>query len=361
MSDIKNILKQFSRRKFMKYGALTVGSSITASSCNNRPSTDTENNSSASKNNSYSNLDQVTASWLPIMPTTPFYVALEENLFEQEGIEIKSAKFEDPNKIINSLISGRADFGPPGAAAGIAVLAESRSPNSLKVFGLQGGKGEGKNAQFINDTLLVPNNSNKGSFKDLKGSRIGTVPGIQWRTITRYIVRRNNLDPDQDVEVVDLAPGVQLTSVASGSVDATLSLEPVGSIAKATGDGKRAMINPCETFISNPFCSGAAVLTTRFIEERPDVARRVVRVIDKATQLANQNFDNYRFLLAKYTAIDKDQAEFVAQPYLRSFKDLNDTDIRSYQRFINVFREENVLKKGMSAESMLLDSSSLQV
>lgn len=82
-------------------------------------------------------MDKVVASWLPIMQTTAYYVALEEGLFEEAGIEIESVKFENPNQIIDSLISGRADFGPPGAAAGIAVLAETRDRGSLKVFGLQ--------------------------------------------------------------------------------------------------------------------------------------------------------------------------------------------------------------------------------
>ena len=97
-------------------------------------------------------MDKVTAVWLPIMQTTAYYVALEEKLFEKACIEIVSNKMESPNQIIDALIAERADFGPPGAAAGIAMIAESKFPGKLKIFGLQGG---GIAVNRINDGLIV--------------------------------------------------------------------------------------------------------------------------------------------------------------------------------------------------------------
>src|SRR5512144_883971 len=81
-------------------------------------------------------MEKVTASWLPIMQTMAYYVAMEEKLFQKAGIEIDSKMFQNPNQIIDSLVAGQAEFGPPGAAAGITVLAEARYPGTLKVFGL---------------------------------------------------------------------------------------------------------------------------------------------------------------------------------------------------------------------------------
>jgi NitT/TauT family transport system substrate-binding protein len=290
-------------------------------------------------------MEKVTASWLPIMQTTAYYVALEEKLFEKAGIEI------------DSLVSGQADFGPPGAAAGITVLAESRFPGSFKVFGLQGG---GIQANFINDGLIVKNDSTIASFKDLKGKSLGHLPGIQWRTISRHIVRANGLDPDKDVRLQELAVGLQVPSVVSGAVDATLSLEPVGSIAVASKEAKRALTNPVASVIADPFYSGVSVLTTKFIKERPAVARRVVEVLDQATELAMKNFDKYRAILPKYTAIKPDQVSIVAPPYLRAWKDLNDTDIRSYQALVDVFHKEGVLKERIDVRTVVLKQGEIK-
>ena len=152
-------------------------------------------------------MEKVTASWLPIMQTMAYYVALEEKLFEKAGIEIDSKMFQSPNQIIDSLVAGQADFGPPGAAAGITVLAEARYPGTFKVFGLQGG---GIKVKLINDGLIVRNNSTIASFKDLRGKSLGHLPGVQWRTISRHMVRSNGLDPDKDVRLQEIAVALQV-------------------------------------------------------------------------------------------------------------------------------------------------------
>lgn len=296
-------------------------------------------------------LEKVTASWLPIMQTMAYYVALEEGLFEKAGIEIESVRFQNPNQIIDSLVSGQADFGPPGAAAGITVLAESRFPGTFKVFGLQGGSIK---YGFDNDALVVSGDSTIESFADLKGKSIGTIPGVQWRTITSHILRRNGLEPGRDVTLSEIAVPQQIASVASGAVDATLSLEPVGSIADNIEDVKKAMNNPVAQFISDPFYSGAAVLTTDFIKKRPEVARKVVEVLDEATRLANEDFDKYRPIIAKYTAVGPEQAQYVAQPYLRAWNALNDEDLDSYQAFVDVFHTEGVLQDRIDVRTIIL-------
>jgi NitT/TauT family transport system substrate-binding protein len=300
--------------------------------------------------------DKVTAVWLPIMQTTAYYVALEEKLFEKACIEIVSTKMESPNQIIDALIAERADFGPPGAAAGIAMIAESKFPGKLKIFGLQGG---GIAVNRINDGLIVKPDSSIKSFADLKGKTLGHVPGIQWRTISRYMVRASGLDPDSDVKLVDLAVSMQVPAVVGGTVDATLSLEPVGSIAVASGKAIRAVTNPVAMVIADPFYSGASIMTTKFLKDRPDVARLLVAVIDEATDLVNADFAKYKPVISKYTPVKEDQLELLAQPYLRGFKDLNDTDLKSYQALIDVFIKEGVLSSPLNVHDKLLTKSDL--
>ena len=130
--------------------------------------------------------ERIRLSWLPIMQTTALYVALQDRLFEKAGLDVDAVRFENPNQIIDSLVSGQADAGAPGAAAGITVLAESRFPGTFKVFGLQGG---GIKVSRINDGLIVRNDSPIRTFADLKGRSLGHLPGIQWRTISRHMVR----------------------------------------------------------------------------------------------------------------------------------------------------------------------------
>jgi NitT/TauT family transport system substrate-binding protein len=300
--------------------------------------------------------EKVVASWLPIMQTMAYYVAIEEKLFEQAGLQVESVKFQSPNQIIESMVSGRADFGPPGAAAGITVIAETEFPGTFKVFGLQGG---GIKVDRINDGLIVANDSTIKTFADLKGKSLGHLPGIQWRTISRYMMRSAGLDPDKDVTLKELAVGLQVPAVVSKTIDAALALEPVGSIAVASKEAKRAMTNPVAMAIADPFYSGAAVLTTKFIKERPAVAAKVVAALDQATKLANDNFDKYRPIIAKYTPIPAGDVQLVAQPYLRAWNELNDVDLNSYQALIDVFHKEGALKHRVDVRSIILSKKDL--
>jgi NitT/TauT family transport system substrate-binding protein len=152
---------------------------------------------------------------------------------------------------------------------------------------------------------------------------------------------------------------MQVAAVVGGTADATLSLEPVGSIAVASGKAIRAMTNPVARVIADPFYSGAAIMTAKFLKERPEVARRVVAVIDEATDLVNANFDKYKPILAKYTPIKENQLAFLAQPYLRGFKDLNETDLKSYQALVDVFIKEGVMTGPMDVHTKLLAKSDL--
>lgn len=300
--------------------------------------------------------EKVVIAWLPIMQTTAFYVAQEEKLFEKAGLDIEAARFEAPNQIIDALVSGRADVGAPGTAAGITVLAQEKFPGTFKVFGLQGG---GIKVGRINDGLIVGKDSPIAGFPDLRGKTLGHLPGIQWRTISRHIVRKAGLDPDKDIRLVELAVGLQVPAVISGSADATLSLEPVGSIATALGEARRAVTNACAAVIADPFYSGVSVLTTKFLAERPDVARKVVMVLDEATRRTESDFPRLRSILPKYTAIKANQVEVVAQPYLRSFGDLNESDVASYQALIDIFAAEKVLKTPMKVSDVMLLKSEI--
>lgn len=185
---------------------------------------------------------------------------------------------------------------------------------------------------------------------------MGHLPGIQWRTISRHVLRANGLDPDKDVRLQEIAVGLQVPSVVAGSIDATLSLEPVGSIAIASGEATRALSNPCAEVIADPFYSGVSVLTTKFVKERPKVAQKLVQALDQATRVANTEFDRVRPYFAKYTAIKGKDVNSLAQPYLRAWDELNGTDIASYQALVDVFHKEGVLKERIDVRTVILKS-----
>jgi len=283
----------------------------------------------------------------------PVWIATDQGIFAKNNLAVNLTLTPGSVPLMQNLVSGKFDIAVASIDNLVAYMegqGEAKlpaEPDLIAVFGSQSG------------TMRLMAHSPIKSFADLKGKSLGHVPGIQWRTISRHMVRSAGLDPDTDVKLVDLAVAMQVPAVVGGTVDATLSLEPVGSIAVASGKAARAMTNPVATVIADPFYSGASLMTVKFLKERPDVARKVVAAIDEATDLVNANFAKYKPILSKYTPIKEDQLEFLAQPYLRGFKDLNETDLKSYQALVDVFVKEGVIAGPMNVKDKLLAKSDL--
>ncbi|MEP5436696.1 MAG: ABC transporter substrate-binding protein, partial [Paracoccaceae bacterium] len=301
--------------------------------------------------------EKVTMAYLPVTHALPLFVALEEKMFEAEGIEPEAVKMENPNLIIDSFISGRSDIGPLASAAGITVIASTRFPGTMKVFGLQGGNPTGGQ---VNESLIVPADSAIESFADLKGKRMAHLPGIQWKTISRFIIQKNGLDPDKDVTLQDLAVPNWTQALLGGTVDAVLALEPVASMAAANDNIKVVVVNPTALFIADPFWAGASVITTKFMKERPSVAKKTIAVIDKATRMVEDDFKKYAPLLAKYTAVPQSAIPVVGPVYWRTNTQIEEKDIVAYQAFADIFHDAGVIKAHLDVRTIMLQPDDLK-
>jgi NitT/TauT family transport system substrate-binding protein len=283
--------------------------------------------------------DKVAMGWLPATDALPFFVALEDKSFEKAGIEVVNQRFTSPTALVDALISNQIDVGPYGTAPGIALVAEAQNPGSLKLFGLSGGIAD---TEYVNSTLLVKKGSPIHDFADLKGKKIGHMPGIQWRTNTKYILRNAGIDPDKDVVLTELALNVQIPAVVSGAVDALIAIEPMGSMAIAAGDVQPIVVNVGAKYVTNPWFGGGAAITTKFMKERPEVARRVLLVLREATDKIQANFDQYRPLLAKYVGVPEASLPTVKKLVFRNERDVNERDLKSMQNVLDMFYREKL-------------------
>ena len=284
--------------------------------------------------------EKVVMGWLPATDALPFFVALEEKAFEKAGIEVVSQKFTSPTALVDAFLSDQIEVGPYGTAPGIALAAEAQNPGSLKLFGFSGGVAD---TDYVNSSLLVKTDSPIKVISDLKGKKIGHMPGIQWRTNTKYILRNAGMDPDKDVVLAELALNVQLPAVIAGTVDALITIEPMGSMGIATGDVRAVVSNVGAKYVTNPWFGGGAVMTTKFIRERPEVARKVMLVLREVTDKIQANFDRYRPLLAKYVGVPEASLPVVKKLIFRNERDVDENDLRSEQNVIDMLYNEKVI------------------
>lgn len=284
--------------------------------------------------------DKVEMGWLPATDALPYFVAIEEKLFEKNGIEVVDHKFTSPTALVDAFVSNQIEVGPYGTAPGIALAAEAQNPGTLKLFGFSGGI---EGTDYVNSSLLVKKGSSIAQISDLKGKKIGHMPGIQWRTNTKYILRNAGINPDKEVVLTELALNVQIPAVVSGAVDALITIEPLGSIAVAKGDVQPVILNVGAKYVTNPWFGGGAVMTTKFIKERPAVARKVMMALREATDKIQANFDHYRPLLGKYVGVPPESLPIVKKLVFRNERDVDAKDLKSQQNVLDILYKEKII------------------
>lgn len=294
--------------------------------------------------------EKVIFAWVPAIDALPYMVALEEKAFEKQGIEVVDQRLNSAPGLVDALLADRADVGPYGTAPGIAMVAESQHPGTLKIFGLSGGEAD---TPYVNSTLLVLKGSPIHSLADLKGKKLGHNPGIQWKTNVRYILRAMDIK-ESDVTLVELPFPLQVPALMAGTVDATITIDPFAATALATGNVDAAVVNVGAKYVANPWFGGCAVMTTKFVKEHPETARKIMLVLRDITKRIEGDFDRYKPLLAKYAGVPESAMPSVRKLMFRNDEQINARDIAAMQKVLDIYYKEGALGTQIDFSSKLL-------
>ncbi len=139
--------------------------------------------------------------------------------------------------------------------------------------------------------LVVKKDGPIRSEADLRGKKIGYVPGTMHEILLRETLTRNGISPQRDVKLVRVDFFDMGTALAGGSVDAFLSGEPFPTLAVKQGYGR---------ILSYPYYGdsvgtvNAGMLVTRAtIEERPDLVAALVLAHARTTRFLNDHPDQW--------------------------------------------------------------------
>ncbi|MDB5204277.1 MAG: hypothetical protein JWP09_305 [Candidatus Taylorbacteria bacterium] len=284
---------------------------------------------------------------LPIAEGLPLYMAIEKGYFKDAGIDVEYVRFEAPNQIIDAIMAGKVDMVSPSGAMGISAVADSKNPGKLKIYAASGGS---KTNPL--DGLFVRNDSDIYSIEQLKGKKLGILPGIQWRTIATEILSKHGLKAVQDVTLVELAPGLHSTALSSGEIDAVLTLEPNATIIREKKLGREITPTPTEG-ISDPFYAGAGIINVDFLNKNPELAKTVLSILDRTNKEARDNPDEARKYLKNYTPLTDDLLSKVNLPQIKMWNEINDSDIEAIQNFYHIFYKNGVVQSELDFKKLL--------
>jgi NitT/TauT family transport system substrate-binding protein len=179
-------------------------------------------------------------------------------------------------------------------------------------------------------------------MKDLKGKRVATFPGIASLTLAKAVLRPY-FDPEKEATLIEIPPGNIVQALASGQIDAYFTPEPFGMIAVAKGVGRYLVEHPVLSLnLKTGYPGGAFTFNSKFLREKPLVAKKVKAAIDKGVDFMNANESESRKLLVKYTNLPEPFAMkipfdpwFKAEQYNKSYG----------QPYFDLLRREGLFQK----------------
>ena len=139
--------------------------------------------------------------------------------------------------------------------------------------------------------LVVAKDGSVQQVADLKGKKIGYVPGTMHEILLREALSRNGLSPVNDVQLVRVDFFDMGTALAKGSIDAFLSGEPFPTMAVAQGYG-RILAYPYYGESVGTINAGM-IVTRELINTNPDAVQQLVSAHARATEALNRDRDRW--------------------------------------------------------------------
>jgi NitT/TauT family transport system substrate-binding protein len=241
--------------------------------------------------------EKVTIGHLAVVPSLPTYVAMEKGFFTEQGLEPELVLFQSGTDIVDALVAGRIDAECMGAITGNWFAAQG-APDKFKIFLVYAADSNVDNTMVV----VVKKDSSMKDLKGLQGKKVGTFPGATSVALAKAIIRKKT-DPNK-VIFTEIPPPNMIQALAAGQIDAYFSPEPFGMIAVYQGIGRYLIKSPCTLLgLKKGIVGGAFSFSAKFLQERPEVAKKVKAAIEKGADYIKTNEQEARGFLSKYTPL----------------------------------------------------------
>ena len=293
--------------------------------------------------------DKILIGFWPIASGLPLYVGLERGIFKEAGLLVEGAKFASAQQVAEAMIAGRIQGSANGTASAALALAEITSPGLLKIV-----CSNPSNRKLVLDQFLVPKDSSIKAISELAGKKIASGPGIQNVTLAKIILEKNGIANPQ---VIELPVGQHVPALAAGQVDAVYTLEPTGTAGRLKGISRVLENGVIAKYVLGdadaPWFGGSATVTTTFLKEKPELAKRYVAAYAKAVEFVRKDPEAARKSLDGFTAIEEALAKEVPLSGFTLYNEFKPSDVEYFQKFFDVFTDRKIFNKRLDVKSLL--------
>ncbi|MDE7366541.1 MAG: ABC transporter substrate-binding protein [Lachnospiraceae bacterium] len=209
----------------------------------------------------------------------PQYVAIELGYFEEEGINLELVTGFGADKTMSAMVAGEADIGFMGSESSIYLYNEGAEDYAVNFAQL---------TQRAGNFLVARENTDQFQWSDLVGKEvIGGRPGGMPEMVLEYILKLNNINPEQDVTLVqNIDFGNTSGAFAGGAGDYTVEFEPSATALEQQGAGYVvASLGVDSGYV--PYTAYCAKKS--YISENPEIIQSFTNALQKGMDYVNSH------------------------------------------------------------------------
>ena len=207
----------------------------------------------------------------------PMYVAIEEDYFKDEGIDLELVTGFGADKTMTAVLSGQADIGFMGSESSIYTYNEGAKDYVVNFAQL---------TQRAGNFLVSREPIEDFSWEDLKGKTVlGGRKGGMPEMVFEYILKQNDIDPEKDVMInQNIDFGSTAAAFSGGQGDFTVEFEPGATTLEAAGKGYVvASLGKESGYV--PYTAFSAKKS--YLEEHPDLIQSFTDALQKGMDYVN--------------------------------------------------------------------------
>ena len=284
--------------------------------------------------------------YVPIAVGLPLFIANDEGYFKEEGFTTEMVKFSSSNEIANAATAGQVDVSVVATNAMLDVGYVSNKRHKLIITNPYTNK-----PGYIADYLLVKDANSIKKIEDLKGKKIGIFPGSVIKIFSTLIFEKHGLKKG-DYELIELSPKDWAVALQSGQIDALSALEPQATQIIADKIGYPIVNGLYAQLMPNVPLSGHWISEDFVKNHDKEQSEKIIKAIDKAVDLINNNPSKAKEYLIKYANVREDIADKVQ---LNPWKKHNELNIPEMQNFIDVLFMNGAIQNKENINDYLLE------
>lgn len=217
------------------------------------------------------------------------WVARDAGLFAREALDDQMILIPSGSQLAQVVIAGEVDI---AALNGSSAMAAALQGADLKIIG-------NTTNRLIFSIYVRPEIK---SIEALKGKKIGVTRfGSATDISARYALRKHNLDPQKDVNILQMgAMSSIMGGLQGGSIDAGVVSPP--TLFAVEKLGFRELVNVTDMDIAFP--NPSLVVQGDIMKKKPELVDRFMRAYARAIQRARTDRELTFKSIAKYTKIE---------------------------------------------------------